>query len=171
VGLGEIDGEIIEGVVFEARPARSGAVWFYDADAFADGEHGMSGVESNPWVPTFRWTTDLAAGLPVVAAGGGAATLRLRCWGKTGPPDPQRLSVRLGTHLVGEADLDDHPREYAWSVPYGLFNGRPQPLTLRVDRLVVPAARDTASRDERTLGVAIDWIALDPESPTTSLLH
>jgi 4-amino-4-deoxy-L-arabinose transferase-like glycosyltransferase len=169
-GPGEIDGEVVEGVVFEARPVRSGTRWFYDADAPAAGELGMSGVETNRWVPSFRWSCAAPARLVVTAGGGGAATLRMRCWGISPSGSPQRLAVRLGDRPIGETPLTKQPSVVVWSVPAGLLDGRPLPLQLDVDPLEVPARHDASSRDERALGVALDWIALDPALPARGTL-
>jgi hypothetical protein len=164
-GPGEIDGEVVEGVVLEARPERSGAHWFYDADAPVEGELGMSGVEANRWVPSFRWSCAAPARLVVTAGGGGPATLRMRCWGISPAGSSQRLAVRLGDRLIGETLLTQQPSVVVWSVPVKLLDGTPLPLRLDVDPLEVPARHDASSRDERALGVAVDWIAIDPAPP------
>ena len=164
-GPGEIDGEVVEGVVLEAHPVRSGMRWFYDADGPLEGEQGMSGVETNRWVPSFRWTCAAPARLVVTAGGGGAATLRMRCWGISPEGSRQRLVVRLGNRPIGETLLERQPSVVVWRVPAGLLDGCPLPLQLDVDRLEVPARHDGSSRDERALGVAVDWIALDPALP------
>ena len=164
-GPGEIDGEVVEGVVLEAHPLRSGTRWFYDADGPLEGELGMSGVETNRWVPSFRWSCAASARLVVTAGCGGAATLRMRCWGISPAGSRQRLVVRLGDRPIGKTLLEKQPSVVVWRVPAGLLDGRPLLLQLDVDRLEVPARHDGASRDERALGVAVDWIALDPALP------
>jgi 4-amino-4-deoxy-L-arabinose transferase-like glycosyltransferase len=169
VGLGEIDGEIIEGIVFRSSPRRSGERWFYDAAAPLAGESGFSGVEATRWISSFRWTTALAAVLPVGAVPPGNATLRLRCWGARSGSEPQRLEVRLGARIVGEARLETQPRVYAWSIAAGALAGGPTTLTLTAGHLAVPD--EPGSSDTRTLGVAVDWIVLDPASPTTTLVE
>jgi 4-amino-4-deoxy-L-arabinose transferase-like glycosyltransferase len=162
-GPGEINGEVVDGIVLDARPLRSGTRWFYDADAALAGEHGLSGAESNPWTPSFRWTTAAAARLPVAAAITAPARLRVRCWGIDVGGAPQRLAVTLGGRLLGTAPLATLPAVLELAVPAGTLGTGAGELVLAVDRLAVPARSGLANRDERTLGVAIDWIALDPD--------
>ncbi len=161
-GPGEIDGEVIEGLVLDALPKRSGTRWFYDADAVLDGEAGFSGVESNPWTQSFRWTTSSAARLPVAASPGGVARLRLRCWGIGAGGPPQRLRISMGGAALGEERLGAQPAVLTFDVPAGALGGGAADLVLAVDRLAVPSRNDAASRDDRTLGVALDWAALEP---------
>lgn len=168
-GLGEIDGEIIEGIAFAAAPSRSGDRWFFDADGVPDGATGFSGVEANEWVPTFMWTDDLVARLPAGGPAGGA-TVRLRCWGLRSAEGPQRIEVALDERLVGTAVVDGLPRVYAWTVAPGSTGRSPASLTLRAGHLAVPARLERASADTRSLGIAVDWIAIDPPSPTVTLV-
>ena len=169
VGLGEIDGEIIEGIVFQSSPRRSRMRWFYDAAAPLSGESGFSGVEATEWISSFRWTTAASAVLPVDAVPPGNATLRLRCWGAVAGSEPQRLEVRLGAVIVGETRLGAQPRVYAWTIDAGAIAGGPTTLTLTAGHLAVPD--EPGNNDTRTLGVAVDWVALDPASPTTTLVE
>ena len=169
VGLGEIDGEIIEGIVFALASRRSGERWFYNADRPLAGAAGFSGVEANEWVSSYTWTITPEARLPVVVSGG-AATLRLRCWGPRVAGQPQRLEVRLGDLTVGVAVLDGQPRVYSWNVAAGLAGGVGTMLTLHAGHLAVPAREEAGSSDERSLGIAVDWIAIDPDSPTVTLV-
>ena len=171
VGLGEIDGEIIEAIVFAVEPKRSGEHWFYDADEPLPGERGLSGVESNERVPSFRWTTSLTADLPLAVAPHSRLTLRLRAWGLPAAGEPQRMEVRIGGAPVGTVTLDRFPRVYALSIgPRALPPGKVN-LSLSAGRLVVPMHHDPGSTDARSLGVALDWIALDPATPTLNLVN
>jgi len=101
----------------------------------------------------------------------GAATLRVRCWGLPAAGKPQRVEIRVGDRAVGEAVLDGQPRVYTWSVAAGELDGGSTTVTLRAGHLSVPARLEAGSSDARTLGIAIDWIAIDPETPTTALVE
>jgi 4-amino-4-deoxy-L-arabinose transferase-like glycosyltransferase len=171
VGLGEIDGEIIEGIVFAAEPRRGGEHWFYDADSPLAGEAGLAGVETNQWVASFRWTTAVAASLPLATLPRSNATLRLRAWALAAGDRPQRVEVRLGDTTLGTVGLGSHPSVQTLSVPARSLPGGASYITFQVSRLSVPAQLDRTSHDTRWLGIALDWIALDPASPTLRLVR
>jgi hypothetical protein len=171
VGLGEIDGETIEGIVFAALPQRSGERWFYDADAPAEGEAGLSPTEGNPWTASFRWSTEPVATLRLPAAPHGAATVRLRAWGVADGAHAQKVVVAINGSTAGVVELGAFPAVAVVSVPFELLRPGGQVLTLAVRHRVVPAHTRPGSTDERTLGLAIDWVALDPAMPTTTLIR
>ncbi len=171
VGLGEVNGETIEGIVFAALRSRSGERWFYDADAPAEGVAGFSGVEGNPWTASFRWSTEPVATLFMAAAPHGAAVLRLCAWGAADGADAQRVEVTINGRAAAVVVLGTVPSVHAIPVPRELLRPEGQLLSLAVRHLVVPASRQPGSTDERALGMALDWVALDPATPTTTLIR
>jgi 4-amino-4-deoxy-L-arabinose transferase-like glycosyltransferase len=170
VGLGEISGEVIEAIVFAAEPRRSGERFFYGADAPLSGEMGFAGVETNQWVAEFRWTTVTAASLPVDVTLHVDATLRVRAWALAAGGVPQRVDVRIGDQSVGALTLGSHPSVQVLAVPSDFLPSGKSRITLQVSRLAVPSQIDPTSKDTRSLGLALDWIALDPASPTVRLV-
>ncbi len=170
-GLGEIDGEVIEAIVFAAEPRRSGARWFYDADRPLAGERGFWGVESNHWVASFRWTAKLAAGLPLGAAPRSDATIRLRAWAMPSGGEPQRVEVAIGGRRAGAVTLAPHPGVHSLPVAAADFDAGAAEITLTCRHLAIPSLADPASADARPLGLALDWIAVDPASPTVNLVN
>ncbi|HUK13156.1 MAG TPA: glycosyltransferase family 39 protein [Thermoanaerobaculaceae bacterium] len=168
-GIGEIGGAVIEGVVFRVEADRDGRCWFYDAERRLAGETGFSSDEGNPWTPTFRWTTDLRASLPVPAAAPGPATLRLRAWGIERNHVRQRLHVSVNECTVGDLDLATVPGTFALPVPAGCALGGAQTLRFESRHLASPRLADWRSRDPRQLGFALDWVALDPATPEVDL--
>lgn len=171
VGLGEINGEVIEAIVFAARPGRSGERWFYDADTGAAGETGFSGIESNAWVASFRWSTEPVATLPLPATPPGDAVLRLCAWGLADEGEAQQVQVAVNGTSAGIVRLAAMPSVHAVSVARELLRAGGQVVSLSVRHRVVPGLTQPGSRDRRTLGVAVDWIALDPAAPVTALVR
>jgi 4-amino-4-deoxy-L-arabinose transferase-like glycosyltransferase len=162
-GLGEIDGKVLEGIVFLVTPQeRDGTRVFYDADHALRGEEGLSGVEGNPWTPTFRWSVAPVSHLPLAARPPGDAVLRLRGWGRAHEGRPQRLALSLNGCPLGQLTLGGFPEVFAVRVPARCLHEPPQNLVMTTSHLDVPDETDTASRDARTLGFALDWLALDP---------
>lgn len=161
-GLGEIDGEILEGVVFTIEHGRDSARFFYDADLALAGAEGLSGVEGNAWTPTFRWSVTPAARLLLPARPPGEAVLRLRAWGRPHVGRPQQLAFALNGCALGELTLDELPKVHAFRVPAPCLHEPPQDLVMTTSHLDVPALSSPGSSDLRPLGFALDWLALDP---------
>ena len=166
-GLGELDGKILEGVIFAVERVRDSARFFYDADWELTGEEGLSGVEGSPWTPTFRWSVAPAARLPLAARPPGDAVLRLRAWGPAHEGRPQRLALSLNGCPLGGLTLGQFPAVFAVRVPASCLHEPPQGLVLTTSHLDVPKEADAGSHDVRTLGFALDWLALDPAPPGT----
>ena len=162
-GLGEIDGEVLEGIVFLVIPQkRDGTRFFYDADSTLAGEEGFSGLEGNAWTPTFRWSVAPVSHLPLAARPAGDAVLRLRAWGRAREGRPQRLTLLLNGCRLGELRLDQFPAVFAVRVPASCLRDAPQDLVLTTSHLDIPKESEPVSSDTRTLGFALDWLALDP---------
>jgi hypothetical protein len=161
-GLGEIDGKILEGIVFLVDRERGGTRFFYDGDSTLAGGEGFSGVEGNAWTPTFRWSVASIARLRLDARPPGDAVLRLRAWGRAHAGQPQRLSLSLNGCPLGELTLDQFPAVIAVRVPASCLRDAPQDLVLTTSHLDIPKESDPGSSDTRTLGFALDWLALDP---------
>jgi 4-amino-4-deoxy-L-arabinose transferase-like glycosyltransferase len=161
-GLGEIDGKVLEGIVFLVDRARDGTRFFYDADRRLPGEEGLDEVEGNAWTPTFRWSVALSSRLPLAVRPLGDAVLRLRAWGRAHAGQPPRLRLSLNGCQLGELTLDQFPAVSAVRVPASCLHEPPQNLVLTTRHLDVPKESEPASPDTRTLGFALDWLALDP---------
>ncbi|HVN32155.1 MAG TPA: hypothetical protein VMT45_09205, partial [Thermoanaerobaculaceae bacterium] len=161
-GLGEIDGKVLEGVVFTIQYARDSSRFFYDADLALPGEVGLSGVEGNRWTPTFRWSVAPTSRLPLAARPSGDAVLRLRAWGRPHLGRPQQLALALNGCALGELTLGELPAVRAFRVSARCLREPPQDLVMTVSHLDVPALSSPGSSDSRTLGFALDWLALDP---------
>jgi 4-amino-4-deoxy-L-arabinose transferase-like glycosyltransferase len=161
-GLGDIDGKVLEGIVFLVDRERDGTRFFYDGDSTLRGEEGLSGVEGNAWTPTFRWTVAATSRLPLAARPDGDATLRLRVWGRAHDGRPQRLALFLNGCTLGELTLGRLPEVFAVRVPASCLRDALQDLVLTTSHLDVPSESDSGSADTRTLGYALDWLAFDP---------
>jgi len=161
-GLGEINGDTLEGIVFLVDRARDGRHLFYDADSNLVGEEGFSGLEGNAWTPTFRWSVAATSRLPLAARPDGDATLRLRVWGRAQEGRPQRLTVSVNGCRLEELTLGQFPAVSAVRVPASCLRDAPQDLVLTTSHLDVPKESEPASADTRTLGFAVDWLALEP---------
>jgi 4-amino-4-deoxy-L-arabinose transferase len=164
-GLGEIDGKVLEGIVFLVIPQkRDGTRFFYDADSKLTGEEGLSAVEGNTLTPTFRWSVAPVARLQLAARPPGDAVLLLRAWGRAHHGRPQRLTVSLDGCRLDELTLGQFPAVFAVRVPASCLRDAPQDLVLTTSHLDVPKESDPRSQDARNLGFALDWLALDPAS-------
>jgi hypothetical protein len=161
-GLGEIGGDTLEGILFLVDRARDGTRLFYDADSKLAGEAGFSGLESNVWTPTFRWSVARTTRLPLAARPQGDAVLRLRAWGRAHEGRPQRLTLSLNGYRLEELTLAQFPAVSEVRVPASCLRDAPQDLVLTTSHLDVPSESDPGSADTRTLGYALDWLALDP---------
>ena len=166
-GLGEIDGKILEGIIFLVDTHRDAARVFYDADQPLPGEDGFSTTEGNAWTPTFRWSVALSSRLLLPARPPGEAVLRLQAWGRPHAGNQQRLSLMLNDCSLGTITLGKFPEVYGVRVPSGCFHQAPQELVFEADHLDVPRESDPASADTRELAFALDWLALDPASAKT----
>jgi 4-amino-4-deoxy-L-arabinose transferase-like glycosyltransferase len=161
-GLGEIDGKVLEGIVFLVDRQRDGTRLFYDADSELAGEGGLSGVEGNLWTPTFRWSVALTSRLPLAARPPGDAVLRLRVWGRVHEGRRQRFALTLNGCALGALTLDELPAVHAVRVPASCLHEPPQNLVMTTSHLDIPAQSAPGSKDSRSLGFALDWLALDP---------
>jgi hypothetical protein len=141
---------------------RNGTRLFYDAASELAGEGGFSGLEGNAWTPTFRWSVALTSRLPLAAQPRGDAVLRLRAWGRAHNGRPQRLTLSLNGCRLDELALGQFPAAFAVLVPATCLKAAPQDLVLATSHLDVPSESDPGSTDRRTLGFALDWLALDP---------
>jgi 4-amino-4-deoxy-L-arabinose transferase-like glycosyltransferase len=165
-GLGEIDGKVLEGILFLAERTRDDTRFFYDADRKLPGEEGFDGLEGNQWTPSFRWSVTLSSRLPIPARPPGEAALRLRAWGREHRGETQRLGLVLNGCSLGEVTLGRFPEVFAIPVPARCLHGSPQELILRGRHLDIPRESGPGSSDVRTLVFALDWLALDP-TPTS----
>jgi 4-amino-4-deoxy-L-arabinose transferase-like glycosyltransferase len=170
-GLGEIDGDTLEGVVLLVDRTRDGTRFFYDAGSSLAGEKGFSGLEGNVWTPTFRWSVALTSRLPLAARPPGDAVLRLRAWGRAYHGRPQRLTLSLNGCRLDELGLGRLPEVFAVRVPASCLREAPQELALTASYLDVPSESDPGSTDTRTLGYALDWLALDPAPDSAERPH
>jgi hypothetical protein len=170
-GLGEIDGKVLEGIVFLADRARDGTRFFYDADRQLPGEEGFDGVEGNAWTATFRWSVVPVARLRLAARPPGDAVLRLHAWGRAHAGRPQRLSLSLNGCQLGGLTLDQFPAVFAIRVSAPCLHEPPQDLVLTTSHLDIPKEADPGSHDARTLGFALDWLALDPAPEPDERTH
>jgi 4-amino-4-deoxy-L-arabinose transferase-like glycosyltransferase len=161
-GLGEIDGKVLEGIVFLVDRQRDGTRVFYDADRALPGEAGFAAMEGNTWTPSFRWSVAASSRLPLAANPPADAVLRLRAWGRAHQGHPQRLRLLLNDCSLGELTLTSLPEVYTLRVPAGCLHEAPQELAFTASHLDVPRESDPASSDARTLAFALDWLALDP---------
>ena len=161
-GLGEIDGKLLEGIVFLVDRQRDGTRFFYDGDSTLAGEVGFSGVEGNTWTPTFRWSVAPIARLRLDARPPGDAVLQLRAWGRAHEGRPQRLTLSLNGCRLDDLTLGQLPAVSAVRVPASCLRDAPQDLVLTTSHLDVPSESDPGSADTRALGYALDWLALDP---------
>jgi 4-amino-4-deoxy-L-arabinose transferase-like glycosyltransferase len=161
-GLGEIDGDTLEGILFHVDRARDGTRLFYDAESKLAGEEGFSGLEGNTWTPTFRWAVAATSRLPLAARPQGDAVLRLRAWGRAHEGRPQRLTLSLNGCRLDELTLGQFPAVFAVRVPATCLGEAPQDLVLATTHMDVPSESDPGSADTRALGFALDWLALDP---------
>lgn len=161
-GLGEIDGKVLEGIVFLVDRKPDGTRFFYDADRRLLGEKGFDAVEGNAWTPTFRWSVVPVSRLRLAARPPGDAVLRLRAWGRAHAGQPQRLTLLLNGCPLGDLTLDQFPAVFAVRVPAPCLHESPQDLVLTTSHLDIPKESDPGSTDTRTLGFALDWLALDP---------
>jgi 4-amino-4-deoxy-L-arabinose transferase-like glycosyltransferase len=160
-GLGEIDGKVLEGVVFLADRHRGTARWFYDADRTLPGERGFDALEGNAWTPTFRWSVASRARLLVPVEPGSEDRVVIRAWGPPGAA-ARDVRLRLNGRPVATLSLGPLPRVFTVPLPAAVLGPSPQQLEFDVGVLVVPAATDPGSRDRRTLAFALDWIAVEP---------
>jgi hypothetical protein len=82
----------------------------------------------------------------------------------------QRASLALNGYELGELELTRYPERFAVPVPSTCLRGGIQELTMTADHLAVPAEEVPGSQDGRALGVAVDWLALEPAVPRVDLL-
>ncbi len=97
-GLGEIDGKVLEGIVFLVDRERDSTRFFYDADRRLLGEEGFDAVEGNAWTPTFRWSVVPVSRLRLAARPAGRcdpAAARLGQGARRSAPAPQPVAQRL----------------------------------------------------------------------------
>ena len=77
----------------------------------------------------------------------------------------QRRGIQ--TLLILALALNQFPVVFALRVPAACLRDAPQDLVLTTSHLGVPKEADPGSQDPRTLGFALDWLALDPAPPGT----
>jgi len=71
------------------------------------------------------------------------------------------------TLLILALALNQFPAVFSLRVPASCLHEPPQGLVLTTSHLDVPKEADPRSQDPRTLGFALDWLALDPAPPGT----
>ncbi len=170
-GLGEIDGKILEGIVFLVDMQRDSTRVFYDADRPLPGEAGFAAIEGNAWTPSFRWSVATSSRLPLAAKPPGDAVLRLRAWGRPHQGKQQRLRLVLNDCPLGELTLTSLPEVFTLRAPASCLDKAPQELVFTASHLDVPRESDPASSDARTLAFALDWLALDPAPASEGKPH
>lgn len=163
-GLGLLGGPEVELALFRIERGEDPARWFADLVAMDEGDQGFSYLERNPWAESYRWTLERVSRLVVRAVPQGPATLRLRGWGYPLAPDRQHLALRLNGRELARMPLPREPKVMTIPVPAEALRAAPQYLELEVAPLLVPARFRRLSTDERALGLAVDWVALDPVS-------
>ena len=168
VGVGETVFELVEIVGFTIAPERDGAHWFCDFDRACAGLTGFSAPEGDQSVATFRWTVALTATVPVPALNAPPTVVRLRAWGLAHRAGPQMLRASLGTCELGTVRLDEVAREFSFRVA-PVCAVEPARIGLNVRHLVRPCDVQPASSDCRTLGVALDWLAVEATEPARYL--
>jgi hypothetical protein len=160
-GLGLLGGPVVEVALFRLVPGPDAASWFTDMESPRPGDAGVGAVEGNPMAASYRWTIAPVARLEIPARPAGDATLRVRGFGYTYESPPQDLVVRLNGTELGRTRLPRQPATLAFQVRASALRADLQWLELEVSPLLVPARLPYPSTDERTLGVAVDWVALD----------
>jgi len=168
IGVGETVFELVEIVGLKIAPERDGARWFCDFDSTCAGLTGFSAPEGDRWVANFRWTVALTATVPVPALTARPTVVRLRAWGLADCARPQMLRASLGACELGTVRLNEVAREFSFLVAPACA-AEPTRIGLNVGRLVRPCDVQPASSDCRTLGVALDWLAVEATEPARYL--
>jgi 4-amino-4-deoxy-L-arabinose transferase-like glycosyltransferase len=170
IGLSEERFRIDEVAGFRLATGTGAERWFYDCDHVLPGDAGLWGPEGHRFVSSYRWTNALVAELPVKLSSDVASILRLRARGLPLHGTPQTLTVALGDRPLGSLTLRESYEVFALPVPASCLARPPLVLKLRCAHMVRPIDELPGSHDTRQLGVAVDWIALDPATPTTRLV-
>jgi hypothetical protein len=164
VGVGETVFETVEIVGLKIAPKRDGTRWFCDFDRTCAGLTGFSAPEGDRSVATFRWTVALTATVPVPALTARPTVVRLHAWGLADHARPQMLRASLGACELGTVRLDEVAREFSFPV-LPACAVEPARIGLHVRHLVRPCDVQPGSSDCRTLGAALDWLAVEAVDP------
>jgi SAM-dependent methyltransferase len=116
------------------------------------GWHGVETVDKS-----FRWTEARAM---IYLKNAGARQLSFEAWCNhpNVTTEPVTVSLRVNNQFIGSADLTDHMRREI-SFPFAsTFDGAVLECELQVSRTWTPRS-DTASTDERELGIAISHVS------------
>ncbi|MFI5165771.1 MAG: glycosyltransferase family 39 protein [Thermoanaerobaculales bacterium] len=168
-GLSEQVFDVTEFVGFEIATQRDGARWFYDFDRALLGEIGLSGVEGDSSVRSFRWANSPEAWLPIAPLPLNRSVLRLQAWATPSGSSPTRLTLQMGPCTLGPVDLGATTQEFSFPLANACLADRPTRLGLQSSKMVRPAESVPGSRDVRLLGAGFDWIAIEPLVATTVL--